>query len=141
MTLLLRSVLCLMVISYVSFYTINTDYAEAAEGNYYLAHYSPTDSASIIQDFVTNYEAEYGVTPNELAALAYDAVYAMALAMENAGTVEYADVVAALANINMSESVTGLIKFDESGDAITSGTVIQIIDGEQVVIGKVSEQN
>ena len=33
MTLLLRSVLCLMVISYVNFYTINTDYAGAAEIN------------------------------------------------------------------------------------------------------------
>lgn len=33
MTLLLRSVLCLAVISYVSFYPINTDYAGAAEIN------------------------------------------------------------------------------------------------------------
>ena len=33
MTLLLRSILCLMVISYVNFYTINIDYAVAAEIN------------------------------------------------------------------------------------------------------------
>jgi len=33
MTLLLRSVLCLIVIFYVNFYTINTDYAGAAEIN------------------------------------------------------------------------------------------------------------
>ena len=33
MTLLLRSVLCLMVISYVNFYTINTDYVAADEIN------------------------------------------------------------------------------------------------------------
>ena len=69
---------------------IEADYAAAAEGNYFANHYAKTDEAAVVQDFVANYTAEFGEAPNALAALAYDAVYAMAAAFEDAG---FTDVV------------------------------------------------
>ena len=64
---------------------IEADYAAVAEGNYFANHYAKTDEAAVVQDFVSNYTEEFGEAPNALAALAYDAVYAMAAAFEDAG--------------------------------------------------------
>lgn len=117
--------------------SIETDYADVAEGHYFGNHYAKTDPAQIVQDFVANYTAEFGEAPNALAALAYDAVYAMASAMESAGSLDADDIIAALENLDMTEAVTGSIKFDENGDPIKSITMIQVVDGEHVVVGKV----
>lgn len=116
---------------------LEADYADVAEGFYFANHYSKTDESQIIQDFVTNYEDTFGESPNALAALAYDAVYAMASAIEDAGTTDFADVVAALQNLNFQNAVTGSIQFDENGDPIKAVTIIKLVDGEHVVETKV----
>lgn len=116
---------------------IEADYATEAEGNYFVNHYAKTDPAANVQAFVTNYTAEFGEAPNALAALAYDAVYAMAAAMEDAGTTDYAAVVSALASLEYNDAVTGAIKFDENGDPVKAITIIQVVSGEHVVVGKV----
>jgi len=117
---------------------IEADYADVAEGFYFANHYAKTDTASVVQDFVSNYEEEYGEAPNALAALAYDAVYAMAEAMENAGTTDSAAVVAALQSLDYQDAVTGSISFDANGDPIKSVTIIKLVDGEHVVETKVN---
>jgi branched-chain amino acid transport system substrate-binding protein len=117
--------------------SIEMDYAAVAEGNYFLNHYAKTDESAIVQNFVNNYTAEFGESPSALAALAYDAVYAMALAMENAGSLDFDEVVAALANINLEVAVTGSIIFDADGNPIKSVTIIQIVDGQHVVVAKI----
>lgn len=114
------------------------DYADVAEGNYFANHYAKSDSAQVVVDFVANYEAAFDETPNALAALAYDAVYIMVAAMEDAGSVDPDLVIAALADIEYLGAVTGDIVFDENGDVLSKAvTIIQIIDGEHVVIDKV----
>ncbi len=117
--------------------SIEVDYADVAEGHYFGNHYAKTDPAEIVQEFVSNYTEEFGEAPNALAALAYDAVYAMAMAMEDAGSLEADAIIAALAGLDMQEAVTGSIKFDENGDPIKAITMIQLVDGEHVVVGKV----
>ena len=117
--------------------SIEVDYADVAEGDYFGNHYAKTDSADIVQNFVSNYTEEFESSPTALAALAYDAVYAMANAMEDAGSLDADAIIAALKDLDMTEAVTGSIKFDENGDPIKSITMIQIIDGEHVVIDKV----
>lgn len=116
---------------------IEADYAAVAEGNYFANHYAKTDEAAVVQDFVANYTAEYGEAPNALAALAYDAVYAMAAAMEDAGSTDYEAVVAALSALDYQNAVTGSIKFDSNGDPIKSITIIKVVDGVHVVETKV----
>lgn len=116
---------------------IEADYADVAEGFYFANHYAKTDEAQVVQDFVANYTDEFGEAPNALAALAYDAVYAMAAAFEEAGSTNPDDVVAALADLEYTDAVTGAIRFDENGDPIKAITIIKIVDGVHVVETKV----
>jgi len=117
---------------------IEESYADVAEGFYFANHYAKTDTSTVVQDFVANYEEEYDSAPNALAALAYDAVYAMAEAMEAAGSTDYADVVAALQSLNYQDAVTGSISFDSNGDPIKSVTIIKLVNGVHVVETKVN---
>lgn len=128
---------------------IEADYATVADGHYFANHYAKTDDSPVVQNFVANYTAEYGEAPNALAALAYDAVYAMAAVMESVKTVDSDAVVAALAayqsgaeymsafsTLTFPEAVTGAISFDENGDPIKTITIIKVVDGEHVVEAK-----
>ena len=116
---------------------IEADYAAVAEGNYFGNHYAKSDEAQVVVDFVANYEASFGDSPNALAALAYDAIYAMAAAMEAAESTDADLVIAALTGLDYQNAVTGSIRFDENGDPIKSITMIQIVSGEHLVIDKV----
>lgn len=121
---------------------IEGQYADVAEGNYFANHYAKTDEAEVVQNFVTKYTEEFGESPNALAALAYDSVYVMAQAFEDAdadadGEVTSAEVVAALAGISYADAVTGAISFDANGDPIKAITIIKVVDGIQTVETKV----
>lgn len=117
---------------------IEGEYADVAEGHYFGNHYAKSDPDPVVQSFVEAYEAAYGSSPSALAALAYDAVYTMAAAMEAAGTTDSADVVAALQAIEQTGLVAGTIAFDANGDPLKAVTMIQVIDGEHVVVDKIS---
>ncbi len=116
---------------------IEENYATVAEGHYFGNHYAKTDPAENVQAFITNFEAEYGESPSALAALAYDAVYAMVEAMEAAGSTDADLVIEALADLAYTEAITGAISFDAQGDPIKAVTMIQVVNGEHVVIEKV----
>lgn len=118
--------------------SIEEKYADVAEGYYFVNHYAKTDESEVVQNFVTNYTAKYKEAPNALAALAYDAVYAFAQAAEDAGSVDSDALVAALADLNYEDAVTGSIKFDEDGNPIKPVTTIQIVDGKHVIVSKIT---
>lgn len=120
--------------------SIEQNYAAVAEGNYFGNHYAKTDPSDVVQNFVSGFEAEFGESPSALAALAYDAVYALAEAFEDAGSAEPDAVIAALADLEYLNAVTGSIKFDENGDPIKAITMIQIVNGEHVVVEKVESE-
>ena len=116
---------------------IEGDYADLAEGFYFGNHYSKTDESATVQDFVAAFEAEYDASPNALAALAYDAVYAMAQAFEDAGSTDHANVIAALTGMTYTGAVTGDFTLDENGDSIKPITIIQVVAGEHQVAAKI----
>jgi branched-chain amino acid transport system substrate-binding protein len=119
---------------------IEEEYADKAEGFFFANHYAKTDEAQVVQDFVANYTEEYDEAPNALAALAYDAVYAMADAINSAGSLDADAINLALADLDFTDAVTGSIKFDDNGDPIKSITVIQIVDGIHEVYTKVEAE-
>jgi branched-chain amino acid transport system substrate-binding protein len=116
---------------------IEADYADVAEGAYFANHYAKTDEADIVQNFIKAYEAEYGSTPNALAALAYDSTYIMAEAIQRAGSTEAQAIIDEL-NKTDRDCVAGHVKFDENGDPIKSISMIQIVNGEHKLVAKVS---
>jgi len=115
---------------------IEIDYADVAEGHYLVNHYAKTDPAEIVQNFITAYETKWSKSPNALAALGYDSTKIMADAILRAGSTEAAAIVEALAAADM-DGVAGHVTFDENGDPNKSITIIQVINGEHVVAGKV----
>jgi branched-chain amino acid transport system substrate-binding protein len=102
---------------------------EAVDGAYFSNHYSPYDPRPIVQDFIANFEAEYDMTPDFVAVLAYDATNVLLEAIQNAGVDDPAVVRDELAAIEF-EGVAGDIKFDENGDPIKKAAISHITGGE-----------
>jgi branched-chain amino acid transport system substrate-binding protein len=101
----------------------------AVEGGYHSNHYSPADPRPVVQDFLSRYEAAYGKQPDALAVLAYDATMVLLSAIEEAGTMDTAQVRDAMAGIEF-EGVAGEITFNDEGDPIKTAAIIQIKDGQ-----------
>ena len=99
----------------------------AADGGYFTNHYAPDDPNPVVQDFVNNYKAKYGATPDALAVLAYDATNMLLAAIESVGD-DPALVKDALAS-GTFEGVSGTIQLDANHNPIKTVTILQVIDG------------
>ena len=119
---------------------IEEDYADVAEGVYFTNHFAKTDEAAIVKDFIENYSKKYGGSPTTFSALGYDSAYVMAEAIKNAGSTEGSDLVDQLLKTEIT-GVTGNFVFSENGDPQKSISIIQIIDGQLVLIDKVTSKN
>ena len=104
---------------------------------YFVNHYSTELATSdVSKNFVENYEAKYGDTPNNFDALAYDAVYVYKAAMEACGASDAASVQAALADTSAAyDSTCGTFSFDETGTPIKNGVLMgySYKDGDSAV--------
>ena len=83
-----------------------------------------------VQEFVKNYEAEYGIEPDQFAAQAYDALYIMAEGLKNAGEADRDALRDAIAEIKDLEGILGKFSFDKDGDIVMEPTVVTIKDGK-----------
>ncbi|HHT05224.1 MAG TPA: ABC transporter substrate-binding protein [Hydrogenispora sp.] len=101
---------------------------EEAVGGYFCNHYSPDAEDDDVQEFVRKYRERYGITPNALAALGYDAAYILLEAIERAGTDDPQALKAALMETN-KKYVTGHITFDENHNPVKSTTILKVIQG------------
>ncbi|MGE5403356.1 MAG: ABC transporter substrate-binding protein [Candidatus Saccharibacteria bacterium] len=81
-------------------------------------------------DFVKNFEETFKGTPNARSALAYDAMYAIANALEESQNINRAGVEEGLKMVSF-QGATGRIKFDNKGD----------VRGKPVVILRVENPN
>jgi len=103
------------------------------EGYYFSTHYAADAATPIATKFITSYTAKYGNTPDDVAALTYDAFGLLWTALQNAGKVDRQAVRDALAKVPRYDGVTGNMKFQEgSGDPIKSAVIVQIKNGKFV---------
>jgi branched-chain amino acid transport system substrate-binding protein len=102
---------------------------EAVDGAYFSNHYSPYDPRPLVQDFIKKFEAEYGMTPDFVAVLAYDSAHVLLQAIEKAGVDDPAKVRDELAAIEF-EGVAGDIKFNEVGDPIKKAAINHVTGGQ-----------
>lgn len=110
--------------------SVQEEYAEAAEGQYFANHYAADSPKESVQKFITAYKDKNGKAANSFAALAYDAMNCMAEAVNTAGTTEKADIITALKGITY-DGVTGKFSFDENGNPKGKEiTIIQIEGGQ-----------
>jgi branched-chain amino acid transport system substrate-binding protein len=103
------------------------------EGYYFSTHYAADNATPVAKKMIDAYKAKYGTTPDDVAALTYDAFGLLWTALKSAGKVDRQAVRDALAKIPKYEGVTGTMQFQEgSGDPIKSAVILQIKGGKFV---------
>lgn len=100
------------------------------EGLFFTTHYAPDIATPKAQKFIKSYEATYGKTPDDVAALTYDAFGLAFQAIQAAGKIDRQAVRDALASITQYEGVTGTMRFKGTGDPEKSAVIIQIKGGK-----------
>jgi len=82
-----------------------------------------------VQEFVDKYSEEFGKTPDQFAAQAYDGLYIMADALKRAGEADSEKLREALLETQDFEGILGTMSFDEEGDIVMDPIVLTIKDG------------
>ena len=89
----------------------------------------PTKIRGEVQSFLKKYQAEYGRTPDSMAALGYDAANLLFDAMERAPSLSGTDLAAAIASTKDFKGVTGTISINSDRDANKSAVIQQVNNG------------
>jgi branched-chain amino acid transport system substrate-binding protein len=99
------------------------------EGSYFTNHYSHQNPAPQVQNFVAKYKADYGQTPDGLAALGYDAARLLFDAMNRSGALDGKSLAAAIAATKDFPGVTGTITIDAQRNAQKAAVVLEMKNG------------
>lgn len=93
-----------------------------------LTPFSADNPAENVQSFVKKYQEAYGATPDQFAADAYDAIYAIKAAVEKAGSTSGAALASALTSLTV-EGVTGIMTWTADGNTNKPASAILYYDG------------
>jgi branched-chain amino acid transport system substrate-binding protein len=111
---------------------------DAVEGFYVPSNFSPNSDRAAAADFVSAYREKTGNTPDQFAALAYDAIGVLTSGMQDAaesGELTRESIRIALSNLEEYEGATGVLQFDDEGNALRqSMTWLRIEDGDFRVV-------
>ncbi len=101
------------------------------DGCFFSSHYAADAATPAATRFIQAYRSRYGGTPDDVAALTYDAFGLLFRALETAGRTDREAVRDAMARISLYEGVTGTMRFREgSGDPIKSAVILRIKGGK-----------
>lgn len=101
---------------------------------YYCNHYHPEANDPDVQKFVKKFAAKHKITPNALAALAYDAAYILAESIQRAGSTNSDKIKVAMMKTNR-KFVTGNIRFDGKRNPVKSAVMLKIVKGKDGKLG------
>lgn len=99
---------------------------EGLKNSYITNHYSIDDPTPLIQNFVKNYRTKFNVTPDSLAALAYDAAKVLADAIKRAGGTDSARLRDAINATKDFAGVTGIISLNAERNAVKPAVVLEV---------------
>lgn len=107
-----------------------------AEGSVYCTHYYPKARVESTGRFVISYGKRFaGATPDDVAALTYDAFGLLKTALKAAGKADRQAVREAMAGIRAYEGATGKMAFKAgSGDPTKSAVMMKISEGKNVFV-------
>ena len=104
------------------------------EGAVFLSPFFAADTSENVVSFVKAYETAYGATPDQFAADAYDAIYVIKAVMEKAGSIESADLIAAMTQIEIN-GLTGVnMSFTADGEPNKGAKFIKIVNGAYTAV-------
>lgn len=116
---------------------IGEDNVALTEGVMLLTLFAPNSEAENVQSFVTEYKARHNITPDQFAADAYDAVYAIAAAFEATGMASPDEdgfneaMIEAMTKITV-DGVTGTTTWTADGEPAKAAQAVVIQDGVYV---------
>ncbi|MHC1734547.1 MAG: ABC transporter substrate-binding protein [Erysipelotrichaceae bacterium] len=105
--------------------------ADKVNDIYFSTHFSTLSEDQAVKDFIAAYTASAGSAPSALSALAYDAVYMLKQAIEDADSTDPVKVNTALEALKDFKGITGTINFDDWHNPIKSAIVVELVNGEQ----------
>lgn len=108
----------------------------AYENVFFTNHYSAEDPAEVVQNFISAYSEAYDpASLNALAALAYDAMYMVAQAIETAGSTDYDAIRDAMVGMHYV-GVTGDMTLDETGTPAKSVAILTFAEEDGALVQK-----
>ncbi len=113
---------------------------DAVEGAYFTTHFSADDPSEKAQAFVSKYKSKYGIVPDAMAVLGYDAMHIVADAIERAGSVDPEALTKALAETKGFPAITGTITLNENHNAVKDIVVMKVEGGKFVMHGRVAAE-
>ena len=109
----------------------------AVEGGVFSNHFCKDYPSPVVQSFVKKYTEKYGMAPDALAALAYDATGLILDAFKRAGSTQGSAIRDALKDTSFS-GVGGTYRFDANRNPVKIGYVLGINSGQQVFVATVN---
>lgn len=111
---------------------------QSVEGVYFTNFYSNEDPSPAVQAFVKAYQGKYGEAPGAYAAQGYAAAQILFDAIKRAGKLDGPSIRDALAKTKNLTTVGGVISFDQNRNPTKPAVVIQIKDGKQTFVTRIS---
>jgi branched-chain amino acid transport system substrate-binding protein len=102
-------------------------------GSYAVSDFA-ADSSPAAKEFATKYEATYKSAPDIHGAWSYDAVHVLALAIDNAKSLEPQKIREAILSVKDYPGVEGTYNFDQNGDGLRGYNVVKNDNGKIVFI-------
>ncbi|MGE5527766.1 MAG: ABC transporter substrate-binding protein [Patescibacteria group bacterium] len=104
---------------------------------YFSNHFSPESKNPLAVKYVKAYKELYGILPDALAALGYDAALLVADAIKRAGSTDHDKIRAAMASTKGFRGVAGTISMDENRNPTKAAVVIEYVNGVQKYVATV----
>jgi branched-chain amino acid transport system substrate-binding protein len=99
----------------------------AVEGAYFANHYAADIATPVAKRFISAYQQKYGNTPDDVAALTYDAFGLLFEALRKAAAPDRQALRDAMGEVAGYTGVTGDIRFTPgSGDPVKSAVIMQV---------------
>jgi len=102
----------------------------AMNGSYFSNHYSEENKETHVQAFISEFKKAFGVVPDGLAAMGYDAAMVLADSMKRAKSFTSVDLRDAIASTKDFKGVTGSITMDKNRNPLKSAVVIKVDNGD-----------
>jgi len=102
------------------------------KGLSFSTHYAAAGATGATKEFIDRFKAKYGQTPDDVAALTWDATRVVLQGIQNAGSLsgklkrDRKAIRDGIAAITTFAGITGNMKFDEQGDPIKCAVVVKI---------------
>lgn len=100
----------------------------ALNNTYITNHFADDDPSPKVQEFIEKYKTKFGVKPDSLAALGYDALYLLADALRSADSTDGDDLRRAISETRDFSGVTGKISRFSPARNPTKPVIIQKLD-------------